>query len=169
MEKNMIPIKVDFNPLIIKELKELEARYDAEKKEWQVPDYALEEAENRVSKICGDKEEQKCDLRCTFAKDVEGVLQYKGTRYIIFLGKIIANSEGRDSFARIGKEVIFKDGARPHSAGSKKHWCVKIDAGSVAEVYDVPEGLVDDFRKGNGIYNDYKDKIAVSVIRKHYD
>lgn len=116
------------------------ARWNAECRAWEIPEEALPQARDLMTRIYGESDipsgGKRMSLKLTFLKDFSA-----SHGPVTIFGKTVASAHGRDTGARVGDDVAFLEGA-PESGGSVKNWRSVVPEGSVVVLHDVPENLL---------------------------
>ena len=116
------------------------ARWDADRKCWNIPEAGLETARSIMQDVYGET-----DLPDAWQKMVTVRIKF-GDRYtsecrcgVSAFGRTLARAWGRDSGAKVGDDVIMETG-EVTSDGSAKNWYTVIKAGTTFRL-QVPEGI----------------------------
>lgn len=91
-----------------------------------------------------DTEEDYVDVIVTI--DECGLIEERGS--VNLFSKEIARAYGRDSGAKINKDITFLKGSA-ESGGSWNYWHTKVEEKSIIKIKDVPERLVKNLTKAD--------------------
>ena len=136
-----IYIYTPYNSHFVNELKNVVgAKWNGEA--WSAPGDSIDIVREIMMKCYGETDiyqAPKVNLKITFNTNVD---KWHGP--ICMLGKTIARAWGRDSGARLGKDVALIKG-RAISSGSLANWYTTIERGTEIMVYNVSKDLYDNF------------------------
>jgi hypothetical protein len=134
-----ILIEAPHNPTFDEKIKRAGAQWDAENKAWRMDAKEIETARKAMQLVYG-RDDQPCEtvsVRVT-VRNTWGVTRGP----IVILGRVIAAATGRDSGARIEKDVAVERGGCD-SAGTMTNWETIIRRRTELVLHDVPKRLVD--------------------------
>lgn len=143
-------ILTPYNYEFVKKIKRIRgARWDAEDKAWVVNAEYISAVREIMCDVYGESdisiESKRYNVKITFKEDY-----YCRRHEAYFFGKCLAYSHDQDNNAKIGKGVCYLEGGCTF-VGSAKSWMGRIEKGTVAMVYDVPETLLEKEEPIDGI------------------
>ncbi len=116
------------------------ARWNPEKNCWVVPEVSLVTVREIMLSVYGETDiapQQHVDVKVTFNRYTRALCGP-----CEMLGKTVATAYGRDSGAKLGKDVELLEG-EVKSGGSMKNWETRIEYGTVLIIRNVVKNLVD--------------------------
>ena len=141
IENGRALLKTPYNAEFVSAIKGIGgARWNAGCRAWEIPEEALPQARDLMTRIYGESDipsgGKRVSLKLTFMKDFR---ELHGP--VTLFGKTVAAAHGRDTGARVGDDVVFLEGA-PTSGGSARNWETIVPEGSVVVLHNVPESLL---------------------------
>jgi len=133
-----ILIEAPHNPTFDEKIKRAGAQWDTDSKAWRMDAKEIETARKAMQLVYG-RDDQPCEtvsVRVT-AKNGWGVTRGP----IVILGRVIASATGRDSGAKVEKDVTIERGGCD-SAGTTANWETIIRRRTELVLHDVPKRLV---------------------------
>ena len=139
-DASKIVVSTPYHPDFSREVRRLNGKWEPVTRTWVFDARDTE----RVKEVCrdlfgtdGTGAERLVTVRATSG---DSRLQYSQTGAYV-LGRCVAFATGRDSGARLGKDVVLISG-RIGSGGSVKDWCTVIHPNTVVEIRDIPEAAL---------------------------
>ena len=144
-EKDMAIVSTPFNPDFRETMRALGGKWNQENKTWSTDVRNIAFVREAMHKIFG-RDDYPTDLtsvKITFNTDYYST----GYAYLVKFGRLLATAKDSNTL-QIGSEVTFYNG-RPLSYLSSKNNTVgiKVPAGTVAILYDIPRNIVERQRK----------------------
>lgn len=153
IENGLAYVHTPYHPNFIEKIKRCSsAKWDAARQAWQVTADLVPVVRKLMIDVFGEcdipAEGKRFDVQLSFHTGVSATCEG-----VYFFGKCLARASGRDSGARPGDGVCYIEGGCC-SGGSMKYWCSQVKEGSVVMLYDIPETLILNEERREGV--DYK-------------